>query len=124
MAKLFNVGLPKDMQEIRLVELFSAHGVVNTITIVTDKATGASKGYGFVTMNDDAGAQRAIAALNGGSIGGRTISVRFAEGKNTKPDTAPGFKKPFNNRLAPSRPDQPKAATKTKRPRRPPPAIT
>jgi RNA recognition motif-containing protein len=99
--------------------MFSAHGVVNTITIVTDKDTGTSKGYGFITMNDDAGAQRAIAAFNGGSIGGRTISVRFAEDKNTKPDTAPGFKKSITNRPAPVRRDNRTEAPKPKRPRRP-----
>ncbi|CAM3662284.1 RNA-binding protein [Mucilaginibacter galii] len=85
MAKLFIVGFPKDMSEIGLLELFSIHGAVNTVTIITDLQTGESKGYGFVTMNDDAGATRAIAALNGETLGTRTISVRFAEEKS-KPD--------------------------------------
>ncbi|MEO6523024.1 MAG: RNA-binding protein [Mucilaginibacter sp.] len=82
MAKLFIVGFPKDMEEIELVEIFSAHGTVNTVTIATDKDTGASKGYGFVTMNDDAGAQRAIKELDGASIDERKISVRIAEDKS------------------------------------------
>jgi RNA recognition motif-containing protein len=79
MAKLFIVGFPKDFQQIALVELFSIHGTVNTVTLVTDKETGQPKGYGFITMNDDAGADRAVRALNGTTIGGRTISVRYAE---------------------------------------------
>ncbi len=72
MAKLFIVGFPKDFQQIALVELFSIHGTVNTVTLVTDKVTDEPKGYGFITMNDDAGANRAIQALNRTAIGGRT----------------------------------------------------
>nr|WP_262892800.1 hypothetical protein [Mucilaginibacter pankratovii] len=40
MAKLFIVGIPRDMDEIELVELASAYGIVNTLTVVTDRATG------------------------------------------------------------------------------------
>ena len=96
MAKLFIVGIPKDMQEIQLLEMFSIHCTVNTVTIVTDLQRGESKGYGFVTVIDDAGAERAIAALNGASIGGRTISVRFAEEKAPVPgrSDAPRAKRP------------------------------
>lgn len=81
MAKLFIVGFPKDTQEIELVELFSAHGTVHAVTIVTDKNTGDSKGYGFITMTDEAGAKRAIQELDGRQIDGRTLNVRFAEEK-------------------------------------------
>ncbi|MES2278658.1 MAG: RNA-binding protein [Bacteroidota bacterium] len=110
MAKLFIVGFPKDFQQIALVELFSIHGTVNTVTLVTDKVTGQPKGYGFITMNDDAGAKRAIAALNGTSMGGRTISVRFAEEKPPARQTSerPAFHKRDNRTAAP----------KFKRPRR------
>ncbi|MGF7036914.1 hypothetical protein [Mucilaginibacter lappiensis] len=55
MAKLFIVGFPREMDEIQLVELFTAHGQVNSITIITDKDSGVSKGYGFITMTDKAG---------------------------------------------------------------------
>ncbi|MDP9079892.1 MAG: RNA-binding protein [Bacteroidota bacterium] len=82
MAKLFVVGFPKDKTEVELLEMFSVHGTVNTITIVTDQHTGASKGYGFVTMTDQAGADRAIAALDGAEFGDRQMSVRIAETKN------------------------------------------
>jgi RNA recognition motif-containing protein len=94
MAKLFTVGIPKDMQEIELVEMFSVYGTVNTVTIVTDQQTGESKGYGFITMTDDAGAQRAIDALNGASIDDRIVSVRFADDKNPKPVSLPKPKRP------------------------------
>lgn len=95
MAKLFIVGFPKDFQQIALVELFSIHGTVNTVTLITDKETGQPKGYGFITMDNDAGANRAIAALDGTAIEGRTISVRFAEEKQQA--------KPNGNRPHPSR---------------------
>jgi RNA recognition motif-containing protein len=81
MTKLFIVGFPRDMEEIELVELFSIHGLVNIVTIVTDQITGESKGYGFITMADGAGAERAIAALDQAEIDGRVISVRFADDK-------------------------------------------
>ncbi|OOQ58438.1 RNA recognition motif domain-containing protein [Mucilaginibacter pedocola] len=79
MVKLFIVGIPRDMDEVELVELFSAHGTVDTVTVVTNRVTGESKGYGFITMADPAGAERAIAALDQAEIDGRTVSVRFAE---------------------------------------------
>lgn len=102
MAKLFIVGFPKDFQQIALVELFSIHGTVNTVTLVTDQETGDPKGYGFITMNDEAGAVRAIQALDGTTIGGRTVSVRFAEEKQrVKPAGAGTACLRRDNRLQP-----------------------
>jgi RNA recognition motif-containing protein len=77
MAKHFIVGIPKDLETIELVEMFSIHGTVNTVTIVTDRVSGESKGFGFITMTDDTGAERAIEALDGASIDGRTIQCPF-----------------------------------------------
>lgn len=88
MAKVFIVGFPKDMQDIELVEIFSIHGAVNTVTIVTDQLTSANKGYGFFTMTDDAGARRAIKAFDGVIIDGRTINVQFA-GENIATNATP-----------------------------------
>ena len=117
MAKLFIVGFPKDMEEIELMEMFSVYGAVNTVTVVTDKDTGESKGYGFITMTDQAGADRAIAAMDGAEIDDRKISVRIAEDK-----TAP-VKKHFPGPVAGQKhvqhhPHDPQAPRK-KRPRRP-----
>jgi RNA recognition motif-containing protein len=81
MSKLFVVGFPKDMEEVALLELFSLHGGVELVTIVTDKDTRQSKGYGFIHMVDGHAAQRAIRALDGWKIGERVMSVRLAEEK-------------------------------------------
>ncbi|MEO7212970.1 hypothetical protein [Mucilaginibacter sp.] len=116
MAKLFIVGFPRDMEEIELVEIFSIHGIVNTVTIVTDQSSGESKGYGFIMMADQAGAERAIAALDGGEIDGRTISVRFAEDKSA-PILNPLQKNP--HKIQPGNQNTPQTAPRKKRPRRP-----
>jgi len=119
MTKLFIVGFPRDMQEIELVESFSAYGQVSTITIVTDKETGKSKGYGFITMTDEAGAKRAIEAMNGATIGDRQISVRTAEDKSAPAlgrynTTKPSFHTTNYNKVEKSI-----TPLKNKRPRRP-----
>jgi RNA recognition motif-containing protein len=81
MTKLFIVGIPRDMEEMELVELFSAYGQVATVTIVTDKENGTSKGFAFMEMTNEEGADRAIAAMDGATIDERKISVRIAEDK-------------------------------------------
>ncbi|MDB5146966.1 MAG: hypothetical protein JWQ57_986 [Mucilaginibacter sp.] len=93
MVKLFIVGFPRDMEEIELVELFSAYGTISSVRIITDKDSGISKGYGFLEMTDEAGAQRAIDAMNGATIDEREISVRIAEQKH-QPQQQQQFAKP------------------------------
>ncbi|TSJ41084.1 RNA-binding protein [Mucilaginibacter corticis] len=100
MAKLFIVGLPKDMEEIALIEMFSLHGTVDTVTIVRDSMSRDSKGYGFVTLLDNAGADRAIAALNGAKIANRTLSVRYAETHSAVQKISPDRLKPKRPRRA------------------------
>jgi RNA recognition motif-containing protein len=84
MIKLFVVGFSREMDEIELDEMFSNEGLVQRLTIVRDLQTGISKGYAFVEMMDLAGADRAIAALDGMKLDDRTISVRLAEDKGMK----------------------------------------
>jgi len=61
-----------------LTELFSEHGTVDEAKIVTDRETGRSRGFGFVTMNNDDEAQAAINALNGSDLEGRALTVNEA----------------------------------------------
>ena len=120
MAKLFIVGFPKDMKEIELVELFSSYGTVNTVTIVTDKDSGNSKGYGFITMTDDLGAERAISAMDGTEIDNRKISVRKAEDKRSpEPEhSRKPLQKPYPPKVGFTQRGIDPEPTKKKRPRR------
>jgi RNA recognition motif-containing protein len=110
MAKLFVVGFSREMDEISLLELFATHCTVGTLTIVRDQDTNESKCFGFVTVLDPAGAKRAIDALDGINIDGRTISVRFT-GNETPQKQEPV--RPFSRK-----PDQGLKTQRAKRPRR------
>jgi RNA recognition motif-containing protein len=90
MIKLFVGGFPLDITEMELVMLISPHGDVSTIKIVRDKKTGNCKGYAFVEMADKDGAERAVEALDGTSIGDRVLSVKITVEKPTP------VKKPFS----------------------------
>jgi RNA recognition motif-containing protein len=61
--------------------LFEAHGKVDRVSVVTDRDTGRPRGFAFVEMSDSAEADRAIAALNGSDLGGRTLNVNEARPK-------------------------------------------
>lgn len=108
MVKLFIVGFPRETDELQLVEMFSAHGLVNTVTIVRDQVSGISKGYAFVEMLEVPSADRAIEALNGYAITGRTLNVRIAENKRAPADSEPlmgnSTNKPHTSVEKPKRP--------------------
>lgn len=93
-SKLFVVGFPREMTETTLLEMFSMHGNVVALNIVKDKVGGFSLGYGFVEMSDEAGADRAIAALHELKIGDRTINVRPADKRPNFEITSPKKKRP------------------------------
>jgi cold-inducible RNA-binding protein len=61
--------------------LFEPFGPVDRVSILTDRETGRSRGFGFVEMSNDADADRAISALNGKNVGGRAINVNEARPK-------------------------------------------
>ena len=77
--RLYVGGLPYQTTEEELVNLFQQVGNVATATIIIDRATGRSKGFGFVEMGDSQEAQDAIARLNGTTLGNRTITVNEAQ---------------------------------------------
>ena len=78
------------MDDNRLSALFAPHGNVERAKIVNDRDTGKSRGFGFVTMTDDAAAQKAIQALNGSACDGRNMTVRQAEDRSSKGPRAGG----------------------------------
>jgi RNA recognition motif-containing protein len=80
MAKNIYVGnLVWDCTADDLLALFQAHGQVARAQVITDRETGRSRGFGFVEMNDDAEAQKAIEALNGADFKGRPLTVNEAK---------------------------------------------
>ena len=91
MAKRIYVGgLPYSATEQDLENLFAALGSVNNVTIITDRYTGQAKGFGFVEMDDDAEADKAIGSLNGTLMGGRTLTVNEAKPREDRPRTGGG----------------------------------
>jgi RNA recognition motif-containing protein len=68
-----------------LREAFAAYGEVSRASVIMDRETGRSKGFGFVEMPDNAAAESAIKALNDQPIGGRPIRVNEARPREDRP---------------------------------------
>ena len=78
---IFVGSLPFKIEESELQEIFEEYGEVTSVKIITDRATGRSKGFGFVEMTNEDEAKKAIDELNNAEIEGRTIVVNKAEEK-------------------------------------------
>jgi cold-inducible RNA-binding protein len=76
--KLYVGSLPYSTTEQQLTELFSQHGSVQSAKVMTDRFTGQSRGFAFVEMATSEEAQKAIAALHGTELDGRTLVVNEA----------------------------------------------
>ncbi len=83
--KLFVGGIPFSSTDDRLREHFSQAGSVASATIIMDRATGRSKGFGFVEMATEEEAEKAISMLNGSDLDGRTINVSEARPMAERP---------------------------------------
>jgi cold-inducible RNA-binding protein len=83
--KLFVGNLPFSATEQDLEELFANHGTVTEVAVITDRATGRSRGFAFVTMSNQSEGQAAIDALEGAQLDGRSISVNEARPKTDRP---------------------------------------
>ena len=77
--KLFVAGLPYDFDDVDLKEMFELYGAVTFAKLITDRATGKSKGFGFIEMPDKTEALETIAILHGAAIKGKKMSVQKAE---------------------------------------------
>ena len=77
-TKIYVGNLPWRATDAQLTQLFAAHGEVSEARIVTDRETGRSRGFAFVTMGSADAAQNAIRALNGHSLEGRALVVNEA----------------------------------------------
>jgi len=77
--KLYVGNLGYDVTDAELSQLFAEHGSIDSATVIVDKMTGRSKGFGFVEMSSTQEAQAAIAALNGRDHDGRSLTVNEAK---------------------------------------------
>ena len=83
--KLYVGGLPYSTTDDELREAFSQAGSVDSATIIMDRMSGRSKGFGFVEMTSDEDAQKAIELWNGKDFGGRALTVNEARPMEERP---------------------------------------
>jgi RNA recognition motif-containing protein len=81
MKKIYVGNFPFNTTDADLRQWFSPYGSVESATVVTDRDTGRSRGFGFVEMPNNSEAEAAIAALNGSDSGGRPLNVNEARPK-------------------------------------------
>ena len=102
--KIFVAGLPYDLDDAELEEIFEKFGTVASAKVAIDKETGKSKGFAFVDMPNSLEAKDAIESMNDISLGKKPLVVKEAEERSAGPGNRPGgnrgggFNKPgFNN---------------------------
>ena len=81
MKKIYVGNLSFNTTEAELRQLFTEHGAVESVSLITDRHTGESRGFGFVEMAA-ADADTAIKALNGTTLGDRSLKVNEARPRN------------------------------------------
>ena len=84
-AKVYVGNLPYSFGQKELEEAFSSFGEITEATVVTDKYSGRSKGFGFVTFANDADADKAIAEMNEKDVEGRPMKVNEARPMEDRP---------------------------------------
>jgi RNA recognition motif-containing protein len=102
-SKLYVGGLPYSVTDGQLEEIFSEHGSVQSARVISDKFTGQSRGFGFVEMGSSEEAQKAMEALNGTQLEGRTLVVNEARPQENRPRPGGGGGGMGGNRRGPSR---------------------
>ena len=88
--KLFVGGLSWDTTDDGLRQAFVAHGEITEAKVITDRDTGRSRGFGFVTFTRDEDAKTAISKMDGTSLDGKTIKVNEAQEKGPRTGGRPG----------------------------------
>lgn len=84
MKNIFVGNLSFNTSEDELRQMFEAFGQVDRVSIMTDRDTGRSRGFGFVEMTNDGDGDKAITSLNGTQSGGRTLNVNEARPKTDR----------------------------------------
>ncbi len=88
--KLYVGGIPYRTTEDEMRTAFEEAGTVTSVSIIMDRMTGRSRGFGFIEMADEAGAQAAIDRWDGKEMDGRTLSVSFARPQGDRPPRREG----------------------------------
>ena len=96
--KLFVGNLSFNTTENDLQDAFAAHGTVMETNLMMDRETGRPRGFGFVTMSTPEEAQKAIDALNGKELGGRTLTVNIARPREERPGGGGGGNRGYGGR--------------------------
>lgn len=89
--KLHVGNLSYSLTEKELSEVFAEYGTVNSAVIIKDRATGRSKGFGFVEFSNDTEAAAAVEGLNEAEVNGRTMFVSIAKERTERPEGARRF---------------------------------
>jgi len=84
-TKLFVGNLSFNTTENDLHDAFAAHGTVAEVNLMTDRMSGRSRGFAFVSMGSPEEAQKAIEAMNGASLDNRALTVNIARPKEERP---------------------------------------
>ncbi len=95
--KLFVAGLPYDLDDAELTEIFEKFGTIASAKVAMDRETGKSKGFGFVDMPNSEEARDAIENLKDISLGKKPLVVKEAEERSGPPGGGGGAKGGFNN---------------------------
>lgn len=88
--KIYVGNLSYDVDDEKLSAMFKQYGEVDTATVITDRDTGRSKGFGFVEMSNQEQAQEAMNVLNGTEVDGRSITVNEARPREPRRDNYRG----------------------------------
>jgi cold-inducible RNA-binding protein len=83
--KMYVGNLSFETTENDLQDLFEQHGTVNEVYLMMDRMTGKSRGFAFVTMNDNTQANAAMSTLNGRELNGRPLNVNEARPREERP---------------------------------------
>jgi cold-inducible RNA-binding protein len=95
---LFVAGLPYDLDDQELKEIFEEFGTVTSAKVILDKETRKSRGFGFVEMPDATEAQTAIKELDGSGLDDKTLAVKVAEERKPSSGGGGGFRGGRDNR--------------------------
>jgi RNA recognition motif-containing protein len=76
-------NLPYSATEDELRKIFERHGAVDSVSVITDRETGRTRGFGFVEMSEASAASDAIRALDGSNMDGRTLKINEAQDRRT-----------------------------------------